>query len=49
MPFSSVYNRVGYIYHFLVYITGAVIYTKGYFGTDGDHTRTLTDVGSENL
>ena len=30
-------------------ITGAVIYTKGYSGTDGDHTRTLTDVGSENL
>ena len=27
IPFSSIYNRRGYIYHFLVYITGAVIYT----------------------
>ena len=38
---SLTIDTIGYIYHFLVYITGAVIYTKGYSGTDGDHTGTL--------
>ena len=47
IPFPNIYNQVGYIYHFIVYITIAVIYTKGYSGTDRDHT--LTNGGSKNL
>ena len=35
---SVIYTIFWYIYRFL---TGAVIYTKGYSGTDGDHTRII--------
>ena len=42
-------NKLGRLFEEIRYRTETVIYTKGYSGTDRDHTKTLTDVGSENL